>query len=93
MLRLAVSRTSQRAVFWQQAEPARRQHPQEMRARKHQDTAVGGAELAYDRIGARADIHRHLATRTAVAKNVPAGPLNEDLPGGQPLIGAIVPLL
>src|SRR5262245_27261031 len=75
-----------------QAEPACRQHPQEMRAGKDQDLAVEFAQLSDDQVGSRADGHHAFSVGTPVPEKTPAGMSGKDLSRSQSLVGAVVPL-
>ena len=74
-----------------ETEPAGGEHPQEMAARKKQHVAVDGAHPAQDAIGAGADLVRRLASRTAVAEQLPIRALRVDLGRAKPLILAVDP--
>src|SRR5262249_18448522 len=73
-------------------EPARAEDSQDVAAREGEHVAVGGAGAGDDAVRARRDLVRRLAARTAVAEQVPVGPLGVDLDGAAALVGAVVPL-
>src|SRR5580765_4904803 len=56
------------------------------------DVSRCGANLGDNAIGARADLFRRLAARTAVSKHRPTGPRQADLLCLESLVLAIVPL-
>src|SRR5208282_869265 len=75
-----------------EAEPAGREHPQEMPARKNQHVAFDRAHSAHDAVGPRADLARRLSSGAAVTEQLPVRALHMDLSGAAALILAIVPL-
>src|SRR5215469_18010259 len=58
-----------------EAEPAHRQYPRDMRARKDRDVGLDGANALNDPVGPRRHLLRAFASRTAVAEQEPARPL------------------
>ena len=73
------------------AEPARRQHPKDMAAGKHDRLVIRCAKAPNDAIGAGADLAWLLAVRAPVAEQAPAGAVGEDLAALAPLVVAVVP--
>ena len=80
------------AAFRAQPEPARRQHAQEMAARKQQYVGVESPHAGNDAIGPSADLREGFAAGTAVAQDAPAGNFLANVDGPPPLVGAVVPL-
>ena len=72
-------------------EPAGREDPQDMRARKYQDVALDGANALNYPVGPRRHLVRSFASRAAVAEQEPARTLGEDIGGAAALILAVVP--
>src|SRR5208282_5027015 len=62
-----------------ETEPAGREYPQEMPARKNQHVAFDRAHPAHDAIGPRADLARRLSSGTAVTEELPVRALGMDL--------------
>src|SRR5262249_30666588 len=73
-------------------EPTRRQHPDEVAAREQQDVPPDRAHAPDHRVGPRADLPGRLASRAAVAEELPARTLRPDLGGAAALVLAVVPL-
>src|ERR1700719_3859524 len=75
-----------------QAQPARRQHAQEMAAGEEQGIPVQGAKAGDDPVGAGANSRHAFAAGTAVAEELPVGPFLENLRRRFALVVAVVPL-
>jgi hypothetical protein len=73
------------------AEPARRQHPEDMPAGKDDGLIIRRSQTGDHVISARADIGRLLAVRAPVAEQEPAGPLAQDFAAFAPLLVAVIP--
>src|SRR5208282_2480355 len=74
-----------------ETEPAGREYPQEMPARKNQHVAFDRAHPAHDAIGPRADLARRLSSGTAVTEELPVRALGMDLSRAAALILAVIP--
>src|SRR5262245_43827915 len=74
-----------------EAEPARRQDPQEMPAREEQDVAVDGTHPVDHAVGPHGDLVRRFTVGTAVAKQVSLRPLAMDVGAGPSFVAAVVP--
>src|SRR5215471_16622511 len=74
-----------------EAEPARRQDPEEMSAREEQDVAVDGTHSVYHAVGPHCYRVRRLTVGTAVAKKVPLPPVAVDVGAGPSFVAAVVP--
>jgi hypothetical protein len=61
--------------------PPCRQHPDEMTTRKYQDVTLHFAQPAHNPARSRPDLLASFATRTAIAKQLPVGPLLKDIGG------------
>src|SRR5947209_12942308 len=62
-------------------EPAGREHPQDVRARKYQDVAPDCTNALDYSVGPRAHLIRGFASRSAVAEQEPTRPFGEDIGG------------
>src|SRR6266581_767460 len=76
-----------------QAQPARRQDPQKVAVTEQEDVPVDGPQSGYHPVGTGPDRRHRLATGTAVAEEIPVGPLAADVGGAPALIVAVIPLL
>src|SRR5271156_6815022 len=74
-----------------EAEPAGREHPQEMPARKNQHVAFDRAHSAHDAVGPRSDPGRRLSSGAAGPEQVPVRGPPKEFSGSAALILAIVP--
>src|SRR5271166_3636794 len=74
-----------------EAEPAGREHPQEMPARKNQHVAFDRAHPAHDAIGPRAYLARRLSSGAAVTEELPFRALRMDLSRAAALVLAVIP--
>src|SRR5205085_9021049 len=74
-----------------EAQPAGGQHAQEMPAREQEHIAVDRTNALDHGIRARTDLSRRFASRAAVAKQLPIGPLLTDLNAAAAFILAVVP--
>src|SRR5580704_640120 len=72
-------------------EPAGAQHPQEMPARKHEHITLDAAQASDDAVGARSDLVRRLASRTAVAEQLPVRMFRMNIDRPPAFILAIIP--
>ena len=88
---LAVPSMNRRPSDGGKAEPARRQHSQDMAARKHDRAVIGRAKASDDAIGAGADVGWLLAIRASVAEQEPAGAVREDFAALAAFVVAVVP--
>src|SRR5271169_1935890 len=74
-----------------ETEPAGREYPQEMPARKNQYVAFDRAHPAHDAIGPRADLAWRLSSGAAVTEELPVRALRMDLSRAAALILAVIP--
>ena len=75
-----------------QSEPAGRDHADDVAAGERQHVALDAAHAGDEAVGPGGDVLRRFAVRAAVAEQLPAGPLLQDVPGQLPLEAAVVPL-
>src|SRR2546428_8070043 len=71
--------------------PAGSEHPENVPARKEQDVPPDLAHPTYHPVSPRSDLFGRLATRTAVAEQLPARALGVDFGAGATLVRAVVP--
>src|SRR5262249_33114123 len=72
-------------------EPARGEHSEEVSAREEKHVALDGPHPPDHAVGSRPDLIRRLASRAAVAEQLPVATLRVDLGAGTTFIGAVVP--
>src|SRR5579872_904563 len=71
--------------------PAGRQRPQKMTAGKHEDAISGRTHAGDHPVGPRSDFGDAFTPRTAVAEQLPVGPLAADLGRLAPLVLPVIP--
>src|SRR4051794_10840647 len=72
-----------------QAEPSGGDHPDDVAAREREHVPVDLPDPIDEAVGPPRDIARRLALRAAVAEQLPAGPLLENIPGQSALEAAV----
>ena len=63
-----------------------------MAAREEQDVSADGTNPIDDAVGARGDIRRRFPSGTSVTKQLPVGPLPQNVGKDQALVLAVIPL-
>src|SRR5262247_4700683 len=81
------------SLVGRQAQPARRQDPQKVAVTEQEDMPVDGPQSGNHPVGTGADRRHRLAAETAIAEEIPIGPLAADVSGAPALVVAVIPLL
>src|SRR5262249_51173476 len=75
-----------------QAEPARRDRPDDVAAGERQHVAGEAVDPGDDAVGPTGDVFGRFSLGAAIAVEFPAGPLLQDVAGQLSLVAAVIPL-